>query len=539
MKGRLLVCAAFLFLLASNTWGQNTAPQISYTDKEYTGLLRCHGMTDVAWTNAVQKLNGVSLEDAKKHYDGRLEGRTKDLALLVVNQVYKDSFTNAWDYAVSFYGECAQNIADVGKDRSKLANYCMQNSMIGMTAAEYRIGGEPVANAYRYFGKLGAEATPRSIVDRIYAGSKSRAEAGIDEWTSCMKPLISQSGSAPPPAVQSIPPLGGLTDKEFAATAPCVVLAVSVWGIAENKQRGVRLEDVKKQYESQPDSTTKTFMLGIVDKVYADKFGVPGPYSGRYLDLCARQKADVATNRMGVANSCLTNAYISAKASAFKKNGASSDKAYEAFAEIYGTQASSIVDKVYRGSDSSDDFGVEEWKACVISSPTWTTNQKGQEVVIAATPSGYKASDPIKTDKNVIQLLYPKGESPNNWTERLTLEAFPELIDHTPSAFQKAIQGPSENCKDGKVISSRVGQDDGYAFAVWSETCAGSSAGKTEFRFNKVIQGHDNLYVITRSFQFAPSEAQTQQFQSYLASVKVCDSKRSGQPCPTADAWHP
>ena len=542
MKGRHLVCAAFLFLFASNTWGQNTAPEISYTEKEYTGLLACHGMTDTAWTNAIQKLSGVSLADAKKRYDGRLEGRVKDLALLVVGQVYKDSFTNAWDYAVSFYSECAQNIANVAKDRSSMANYCMQNSMIGMTASEYRNGGQPVEKAYQYFGKLGAEATPRSIIDRVYAGSKSRAEAGLDEWQSCMKPLQSQSSSAPPPAVQSIPPLGGLTDKEFAAMPPCVALAVTVRVIAEHKLQGARLEDVKKQYESLPDPKSKAFMLSVVDNVYADK-SAPGFYSIRYLDSCAQQKAEVAPNRMGVGNSCLKNAYIAAKASAFKKSGASAEKAYEPFAEIYGTQASSIVDKVYRSSDSSEDAGVAEWKACVISSPTWTANQKGQEVVIAATPSGYQAGVETKfetkTDKGIVKSFYPKGESPNHWTERLSLEVFLGLIDHTPSVFQKAIQGPSENCKDGKVISSSVGQDDGYAFAMWSETCAGSSAGKTEFRFNKVIQGHDNLYMITRSFQFAPSEAQTQQFQSYLASVKVCDSKRSGQPCPTTDAWRP
>jgi hypothetical protein len=546
MKGHHLACLAILVLLASNTWGQNTPPRIDYTEKEYTGLLRCHGMTGVAWTNAVQKLNGVSLEDAKKQYDGRLEGRMKDLALLVVNQVYKDSFTSAWDYSVSFYGECAQNIADVGKDRSKVANYCMQNSMIGMTAADYRTSGQPVENAYQGFGKISEVPTARSIIDRVYAGSKSRAEAGVDEWQSCMKPPQSQSSSAPPPPqssfappppVQTIPPLAGLTDQEFAAMPNCVALAVSVWGIAENKLQGTSPENVKKQYESVPDPKSKTFMLSVVDKVYADKFVTPGLYSIRYLDSCAQQKAGVAPNRMGVGNSCLTNAYISAKASAFKKSGASSDKAYEPFAEIYGTQAGTIIDKLYRTPNSNEGLGLAEWKACVISSPTWTTNEKGQEVVIAAIPSAYQTVE-TKMDKGSIKYVYPKGESANTWTERLGLEEFPELIDHTPTAFQKAIQGPSENCKDGKVTSSSVGEQDGYAFALWSETCAGS-AGKTEFRFHKVIQGYENLYLITRSFQFAPSEAQTQQFQSYMTSVKVCDSKRSGQPCPTTDAWRP
>ena len=548
MKGHHLACLAILVLLASNAWGQNTTPRISYTDKEYTGLLRCHGMTDVAWTNAVQKLNGVSQEDAKKHYDGRLEGRMKDLALLVVNQVYKDSFTNAWDYAVSFYGECAQNIADVGKDRSNLANYCMQNSMIGMTAAEYRISGQPVEDAYRHLGKLGAKATPRSIIDRVYAGSKSRAEAGLDEWQSCMKPLVSQSSSAPPPPqsnsaprppVQTIPPLGGLTDQEFAAMPPCVELAVSVWGIAENKLQGMSAENAKKQYESQLDPSTRNIMLGFVDRVYADKSGAPGLYSIRYLDSCAQQKAGVAPNRMGVGNSCLTNAYISAKASAFKKSGASSDKAYEPFAEIYGTQAGTIIDKVYRSPDSNEGLGLAEWKACVISSPTWTTPQRGEEVLLSSTPSGFQVGDQEKTEEIVFQRFYPKGESFKNWTEQLNLAAFPGLIDHTPTAFQKAVQGPSKTCVDGKVISSSVGQEDGYAFAQWYETCGGSRDGKSEFRFNKVIQGRENLYTITKTFKFEPTDAQAQQWRSYLDSVKVCDSKRSGQPCPTTDVWRP
>jgi len=539
MKRQHLAFVAILVLLASGTWGQNTPPRIDYTVKEYNGLLACVGMTNTAWTNASQKLKGVSIDDPKKVYDGRLEGALKTLTLHVIDKVYGDSFTNAWDYAVSFYGECAQNVADVGKDRSSLANYCMQNSIIGMTAWEYANAGQPVENVYQLFGKLGEVPTARSIIDRVYAGSKSRADIALDEWQSCAKPLVSQSSSAPPPPVQSTPSLGGLTEKEFAGMPPCVELAVSVWGIAENKLQGTSAEDVKKQYESQLDASTRNIMLSFVDRVYADKSGAPGLYSIRYLDSCAQQKAGIAPNRMGVGNSCLKNAYISAKASAFKKSGASSDKAYEPFSEIYGTQASTIIDKVYRSPDSNEGLGVAEWKACVISFPTWTTNQKGQEVVIAATPSGYQTGEQIKTDTAVVMHLYPRSESASNWTERLSLVVFPELIDRTPSVFQKAIQGPSEACKGGKVISSSVGQEDGYAFALWSETCAGSSAGKTEFRFNKVIQGRDNLYLITRSFQSAPSEAQTQQYRSYLTSVRVCDLKRSSQPCPTTDAWHP
>ena len=351
-------------------------------------------------------------------------------------------------------------------------------------------------------------------------------------------PSVFQSSSAPPP-VPAIPPLGGLTDKEFAAITSCVPLADTVRSIAEQKSKGVRLEDVKKQYESQTDTNSRTVALNLVDKVYADNFRGAGLYSMRYLGQCAQKVANVAPNRLGVANSCLSNAHIAATASSLKKSGVSSDKAYEPFADFDGTIAASIIDKVYRSPDSAEDAGVAEWKACVISSPGWTSNQKGDEVLLAATPPGYQIGAQTKTDKVVAKHLYPQGESPSSWTEQLSLEAFLDLIDHTPTQFQKAIQGPSETCKDGKVISTSVGQEGGYAFALWSETCAASPGGKMEFRFNKVIQGHDNLYLVSKSFRFEPSEAQTQQCRAYLTSVKVCDSKKSGQPCPGTDAWRP
>ncbi len=400
------------------------------------------------------------------------------------------------------------------------------------------------------------------MIDRVYAGSKNRTEIALGEFESCMRPLLSESSTLPiaasttqpsqstaatAPDVQAIPPLGGLTEKEFAEMPTCVVIAVSVWGIAENKQIGTSLENMKKQYDSTPDPQAKAYMLNMVDRVYADKFALPGVYATRYLDSCAQQKAGIAPNRMGVANSCLRKGYIEAKASGYKQVGASADKAYAPFAEFDGTDAAAIVERVYRNPDSKEGLGVAELKACVISSPTWTTNEKGKEVVIVATPSGYKAGAETKfenaTDKGVVKSFFLASENPDHWTERLTISAYFGLGDHTPTAYQKAIQGPSEDCKDGKVISSSVGEEDGYAFALWSETCAASSsdssAGKTDFRLNKVIQGRDNLYMISREFHSTPSDAQVEQYRSYLTSVRVCDSKRSGQPCPTADAWQP
>jgi hypothetical protein len=550
MKRWAVACVAILCLCVGlsvgQARGQNTAPTTNYTQREYNGMSACLGLTDTAFTNAAEKLQGISLADAKKFYDGKLVGTQKDLALRTVDKVYGDSFTNAWDYAISIFGECAENVAGVRKDRSGMAGYCMLNSLIGTNAWDFKKSGLPVEKVYEYFAKLNS-VTPHAIIDRVYASSKSRGDIGVDEWKSCMDPLVSKSNSAPPPA-PSIPPQGGLTDKELADVASCVGPAVTVWFDAEQKLQGVRLEDLKKQYESQPESNAKATALRLADKVYSDTFRAVGFYAIQFLDHCAQSDAKVASNRMGVGNSCLRNGYMAATASSLKKTGVPSDKAYEPFAEIYGTMASSIIDKVYRRSASGEDAGVAEWKACVISSPTWTANQKAGEVLLAATPPGYTIGLQNKTEKVIAKHLYPPGETPAKWTEKLSVVAFPELIDHTPTQFQKAVQGPSESCKNGKVISTSVGQESGYAYALWSETCqasaptsasTGAATGTTEFRLNKAIQGRDNLYLITKSFEFTPSEAQIEQSRAYLSSITVCDAKQSGQPCPTPDAWRP
>jgi hypothetical protein len=148
-------------------------------------------MTDTAWTNAGQKLKGVTIEAAKKHYDEVLAAypQTRVMAQHIVDKVYSDTFQNAWSYAVTFYEDCAKNIADVPANRTSLATYCMQNAMIGMTTQSYKDAGLPVQKAYDYFAKFTAP-TVKSIIDKVYAESKTRSDAGMEEWKICMEPLM-------------------------------------------------------------------------------------------------------------------------------------------------------------------------------------------------------------------------------------------------------------------------------------------------------------------------------------------------------------
>ena len=87
--------------------------------------------------------------------------------------------------------------ANVPPDRTGLAGYCKQNSMIAMTAQGYKDAGLPAEKVYGHFAKLdnGPGSTPRPVIDWVYANSYTRANAGVEEWKACMAPLRAKEPS--------------------------------------------------------------------------------------------------------------------------------------------------------------------------------------------------------------------------------------------------------------------------------------------------------------------------------------------------------
>jgi hypothetical protein len=155
-----------------------------YSKDEAGSLSLCQSMSDNAWTIASRKLAGRSAEDVKIEYRGR---PASELTIPMIDKVYEDQFSNSWDYVVSFYRECALNMADLPEKRSDMAAYCMQNSMIASIAKEFKSGNAPREKAYQYFEKMPNSA--KMIVDEVYAQSQTRNEIVRSVWQSCMDPI--------------------------------------------------------------------------------------------------------------------------------------------------------------------------------------------------------------------------------------------------------------------------------------------------------------------------------------------------------------
>jgi hypothetical protein len=47
----------------------------------------------------------------------------------------------------------------------------------------------------------------------------------------------------------------------------------------------------------------------------------------------------------------------------------------------------------------------------------------------------------------------------------------------------------------------------------------------------KAIQGRDSFYLVQKAYKFEPSAEQKKQWDDYLDSVSVCDTRRPERPC--------
>ncbi len=158
----------------------NAAPL--YSAQEKASLFGCSALTDSAMIVAEMKQKGIPRQDAKAFFANRPNSQ---LTLATVDKVYDDSVGNVWDYATSFFGDCATHVARVPRERSGPASFCMLNSMIATNAQASKDAGVPIEKVDQYFAGFPGDQ-PRAIIAGVYAQSQTRAEAHAQVWNACM-----------------------------------------------------------------------------------------------------------------------------------------------------------------------------------------------------------------------------------------------------------------------------------------------------------------------------------------------------------------
>jgi hypothetical protein len=169
-----------------------------------------------------------------------------------------------------------------------------------------------------------------------------------------------------------------------------------------------------------------------------------------------------------------------------------------------------------------------------IALPSVCFAELADENLLQYLPSGYKVDFQTKQGSMVITEMVPQSETVKNWTEMVTTQIFLGLKNTTPVQFEAHMaKSWLAACKDGGVAPITKGEENGYPFSLWLQTCPlNQSTGKPEKTWFKAIKGNDSFYVVQKAFRFDPSNEQVVHWMKYFRSVIVCDSRLPDRPCP-------
>lgn len=173
----------FMLMLEITSCSNPPAPVKSYySNSQYSRLTYCFGMTDTVMYVAREKLKQRPSVQLIDYYESRPNAK---LNIDIVNKVYADHFTNAWNYTLHTFDNCAQQFANVPDERVGLASTCEQQTLIAGVAYAYKKYNYPRQQAYKHFSALKGKM-PNKIVDLVYNSSESRARLKLGIWNACM-----------------------------------------------------------------------------------------------------------------------------------------------------------------------------------------------------------------------------------------------------------------------------------------------------------------------------------------------------------------
>ena len=182
MKTILALSALMIGLCSAALAAPPAAASPDYTAAEQKQLGYCMWLSSAAYTIAGYKLHGDPDSVPKKFYSADPQSQ---VLLPLVNTVYSDKFTDAWNYAGDFYRDCANNLAQVPPERSGASGICMHATLIAATARTAREAGTPKEKVYALYTAQGPAA--RKIIDGVYAPKTVPIQGTeLQTWSDCM-----------------------------------------------------------------------------------------------------------------------------------------------------------------------------------------------------------------------------------------------------------------------------------------------------------------------------------------------------------------
>ena len=166
-----------------------------YTSQKDLDLHFCALLTVNAMHTAKRKLGGDSIERVLDDHAAEAppHGEVKQA---MVRHVYEASFSDPWDFATTFFNDCALHGRGIAKDLIPMAAECAWKLRIGSMAHVFGRLGVPPEKTWKIL-PAGSERA-RDVVLEAYRTQKDSHDFTDEVWRSCMPPVASESPAGRP-----------------------------------------------------------------------------------------------------------------------------------------------------------------------------------------------------------------------------------------------------------------------------------------------------------------------------------------------------
>lgn len=154
--------------------------------------------------------------------------------------------------------------------------------------------------------------------------------------------------------------------------------------------------------------------------------------------------------------------------------------------------------------------------------------------------AGWKVVASVNDPAGESTDLIPQAETAENWTRRITVQAFRGVPLSAPAFLEQVVQKTAEVCDGATAGPPSLGKVSGLEAGSRTVACGRYKGdGRGTFTLHYVIRGRDALYVVNRMWRGEPfnpgaspmAAAELQDWTAYVGAIEVCDTRDPGRPC--------
>ena len=161
-----------------------------------TALDLCLVLTERVMHLGEDKLGGMSEDAAMQSWTSGTPG-SHTLSAEVVHGVYLDSFDNAGDYGIGYFGRCAAKYAQVPEAGLGKAQHCFAKALLVQNVEYLREQGKSKAEAYQSLAGLRPDAL-KEIVENVYGLPQPRPNIRLEAFEACIGKTANWGAQAVP-----------------------------------------------------------------------------------------------------------------------------------------------------------------------------------------------------------------------------------------------------------------------------------------------------------------------------------------------------